>query len=70
MLGDREHAIAELQAAEAGGYRTLIDINAWIRLDRYPMVASVRSDPRFQAIIARIDADNARMRGAVLAAGG
>lgn len=67
ILGDKERAIAELQAAEAGGYRALIDVNAWIRMDRYPMIASVRGDPRFQAIVARIEADDARMRAAVLA---
>lgn len=68
ILGDKDRAIAELQAAEAGGYRTLIDVNAWIRMDRYPMVASMRGDPRFQAIVARIEADDTRMRAAVLAA--
>jgi tetratricopeptide (TPR) repeat protein len=70
ILGDKDRAVAELQAAQAGGYRALIDINAWIRIDRYPMAASVRGDPRFQAILAQIDADNARMKAALLAAGG
>jgi hypothetical protein len=65
VLGDKDNAVRELQAAQAGGYRTLIDVNAWIRLDRYPMVAPVRADPRFQAILAQIDADNARMRAAL-----
>ncbi|MBS0411722.1 MAG: tetratricopeptide repeat protein [Proteobacteria bacterium] len=63
VLGDKDSAVRELQAAQASGYRTLFDINAWVRIDRYPMAASVRADPRFQAILAQIDADNARMRG-------
>ncbi len=67
VLGDRERAIAELQAAKAEGYRTLYDMNAWIRVDRYPMMANIRGDPRVQAILADIEADNTRMRGALLA---
>ncbi len=67
VLGDKERAIAELQAAKAEGYRTLYDMNAWIRVDRYPMMANIRGDPRVQAILADIEADNTRMRGALLA---
>lgn len=70
LLGDNESAIAELRTAVDNGYRQIIDIDGFMRLDAYPMVASLRADSRFKAQIARIDADNARMRQKLLSAGG
>ncbi|HEY9235712.1 MAG TPA: tetratricopeptide repeat protein, partial [Phenylobacterium sp.] len=69
MLGDNERAIAELRAAVDAGYRQLVDIDGFMRLDAYPMVAPLRADPRFKAQIARIEADNARMRQKLLTTG-
>ncbi len=62
LLGDNERAILELRTAVDHGYRQLVDIDGFMRMDAYPMVATLRADPRFKAEIARIDADNARMR--------
>jgi TolB-like protein/Tfp pilus assembly protein PilF len=65
-LGDRERALAELRAAVDGGYRTLWDVDL-IRLERYPQLASLRNDPAFRAIIARIEEDLRRQRDEISA---
>ena len=65
-LGDRESALKELQAAVDEGYRTLWDVDL-IRLDRYPHLASLRNDPVFRAIIARVEEDLRRQRDQVVA---
>ncbi|MFC3079543.1 tetratricopeptide repeat protein [Phenylobacterium terrae] len=67
MLGDNERALAELRAAIDAGYRTLYDMDIFLRLDAYPMLAPLRSDPRFQAMIREIEADVAKKREALLA---
>ena len=64
-LGDRESALKELQAAVDAGYRTLWDEDL-IRLERDPNLASVRKDPAFVGIIARIEEDLRRQRDQVL----
>ncbi|HYD44476.1 MAG TPA: hypothetical protein VEA79_04330 [Phenylobacterium sp.] len=66
MLGQRDQALAELSGAVDEGFRTPIDLDSFIRLDRYPMMAAMAKDPRFQAQMRRIEADNARMRAAVI----
>ncbi|MCC7267445.1 MAG: hypothetical protein IT546_08930 [Caulobacteraceae bacterium] len=66
MLGQHDAALTELTAAVDGGFRTPVDLEAFIRIDAYPMVAALAKDPRFQAQMRRIEADNARMRAAVL----
>lgn len=63
VLGDVESAIGELQRAERQGYRSLIDIDYFVRLDEYPFMAQVVRDPRYKALALGIQADNARMRG-------
>jgi TolB-like protein len=65
-LGEKEDALTELRAAVDAGYRTLWNIDL-IRLERDPMLASVRSDPAFRAIVARIEEDLRRQRDQVLA---
>jgi TolB-like protein/Tfp pilus assembly protein PilF len=67
-LGDKDGALRELRGMIDRGYRNLWDIDLFIRLERYPQMAGLRDDPRFKAMIAEIEADNARMREAVLAA--
>ncbi|HEX2561485.1 tetratricopeptide repeat protein [Phenylobacterium sp.] len=67
MMGDNERALAELRAAIDAGYRTLYDMDVFLRLDTYPMLAPLRGDPRFQAMIREIEADVAKKREAVLA---
>ncbi|MDD3837111.1 MAG: tetratricopeptide repeat protein [Phenylobacterium sp.] len=67
MLGEKERALAELRAAIDAGYRTLYDLDLFLRLDAYPMLAPLRSDARFQAMLREVDADVARMRAELLA---
>ena len=66
-LDQTDDAIAELQRAKADGYRTLIDFDYFVRIEDYPFMARVVSDPRFTALVAEIQADNQRMRDALLA---
>ena len=61
MLDDREAATAALSDAVAAGYRDA----AWLRAT--PLFANLRQSPRFDAVIAAIDAAVARERAAVLA---
>lgn len=68
VIGDKEHALEELRAAVAGGYRTLWDIDIFVRLDRYPQMAALAQDPRFTALIQAVEADNARMRARLISA--
>lgn len=65
MLGDRDRALGELRAAIDSGYRTLYDLNLFIRLDAYPMMAPLRADPRFRAMIREIERDNREMSAAL-----
>ena len=65
-LGEKDNALSELRAAVDAGYRTLWNIDL-IRLERDPMLAGVRSDPAFRAIVARIEEDLRRQRDQVLA---
>ena len=65
MLGQKDRALAELREAIDNGYRQIYDIDAFTRLDDYPMVANLRADPAFRAMIVEIEADNARMRAAL-----
>ncbi|WP_374453550.1 tetratricopeptide repeat protein [Phenylobacterium sp.] len=65
MLDDRDRALAELRAAIDSGYRSIYDLDLFIRLDAYPMMAQIRSDPRFRAMIREVEADNREMRTAL-----
>ena len=67
MLGDKERGLAELRGAIDSGYRQLYDLDGFMRLDRQPMLQSLRNDPQFQGMIREVQADNARMRAALLA---
>ena len=66
LLGRRGDAIAELKAAVAGGYRQVWDMESFMRLDRDPRLKLLWADPAFRAEIARIEADNTRMRQALI----
>lgn len=66
MLGDNERALAELRSAVDAGYRVLYDIDLFMRLDTYPMMAPLRADPRFRAMIRQVETDNREMREALL----
>jgi TolB-like protein/Tfp pilus assembly protein PilF len=68
VIGDKPRALQELREAIAAGYRTLWDVDIFVRLDRYPQMAALKDDPTFAALIRQIETDNARMRAAVLAA--
>jgi len=65
-LGDKGEALTELRAAVDAGYRTLWNIDL-IRLERDPMLAGLRNDPAFRAIVTRIEEDLRRQRDLVLA---
>jgi TolB-like protein/Flp pilus assembly protein TadD len=67
LLNEVDNAIAELRRATDRGFRTLIDFEYFVRLEDYPFMSPVVSDPRFKAIAAQIDADNRRMRDALRA---
>lgn len=67
MLGDKERGLAELRGAIDTGYRQLYDMDSFMRLDLFPMLQPLRNDPRFQGMIGEVQADNARMRAALLA---
>lgn len=66
--GQKDAAIAEVQGAYDAGWRAgyLADDALW--LDQQPCMASVRDDPRLKAVMAKVRADLARQRAAVLAA--
>jgi len=66
-LGDRARALAELRQAVTQGYRSVVDFEDFVRMEDSLAFRSLRDDPQFKAIVARIDADNARMRQRVLA---
>jgi tetratricopeptide (TPR) repeat protein len=65
-LGENADALTELRAAVDAGYRTLWNIDL-IRLERDPALASLRTDPAFRALVARIEEDLRRQRNQVLA---
>ena len=67
LLGDKEQALAELNAAYQAGWRTPFDYESFIWIDQDPTTAILQSDPRFKAILAQVRADLARQRGQVLA---
>jgi hypothetical protein len=67
LLGRDDRAIAELKSAQLQGFRSLWDFDNFVRIDRMPMFERIRDDPRFIAFVAEIQADNDRMREAVLA---
>ncbi|UTP39502.1 tetratricopeptide repeat protein [Phenylobacterium sp. LH3H17] len=65
--GDKARALAELEAAYAGGWRTafLFDFNCWI--DEVPHFAGMRDEPRLKALVARMKQDLAKQRAVLLA---
>ena len=69
VLGDKEQALKELRVAVEGGYRSVMDLEYFLRMDRDPLLQALWPDPRFRALIAQIEADNARMRQALLGQG-
>jgi TolB-like protein/tetratricopeptide (TPR) repeat protein len=67
ILGDKARALAELRQAIGRGYRMLWDLEAFIRLERQPGLAVLKDDPQFQAMVREVEADNAKMRQALIA---
>jgi hypothetical protein len=66
-LGQVDAAIKELTRATDQGFRTLIDIDNFIRLEDYPFMKEVAKDPRYAVLVNRIETDNRRMRDLVIA---
>lgn len=66
-LGENPKAVAELNGAYAAGWRTLFDPDAYMWLDKHPNTEGLQGDPAFQAIIAKVRADLAVQRAALLA---
>jgi hypothetical protein len=52
----------ELEGAEKAGFRTLVDLDYFQRLEDYPFMEGLRGEARFQQLLARIREDNLRMR--------
>jgi TolB-like protein/tetratricopeptide (TPR) repeat protein len=65
--GQTEKAIAEVEAAYAGGWRTGLLFEDAVWLDKEPTMVSVRDNPRFKAVMAKVRQDLAKQRAAVLA---
>jgi TolB-like protein len=65
--GQTEQAIAEVEAAFAGGWRTGLLFEDAVWLDKEPTMVSVRDNPRFKAVMAKVRQDLARQRATVLA---
>ena len=61
-LGQVDAALRELTRATDQGFRTLIDVDNFIRLEDYPFMKEVAKDPRYAVLVNRIEADNRRMR--------
>lgn len=61
-LGRKDEAIAMFERAAAAGWRTPIEFDYFVRIDRYPFMADVAADPRFRKVMEGIEADVARMR--------
>lgn len=66
-LGDRSAALAELKRAIDAGSRSLIDFEDFTPMEDSPNFRTLRDDPAFRALLARIAQENARMRTRVLA---
>jgi len=64
-LGRKDEAIAVFESAFAAGWRTPIEFDYFVRIDRYPFMADVAADPRFRKVMAEMEADLTRMRGNV-----
>ncbi len=61
ILGEYDQAIELLERAIAGGFRS-----GWL-LEMDPKLASVREDPRFQNLLADLEAINAETRAQLMA---
>lgn len=61
-LGDKSRALAELRQAVAEGFRSVVDVEDFVRLEDNLNFRALRDDPEFRAIVARIDAENGKMR--------
>lgn len=68
ILGRSADSVAELERAQQAGWRTLIDFDYFTRIDDYPMMAAVRKEPGFRALVRAIEADNAQLRERLAAA--
>ena len=65
FLGRTDAAIDDLSRAAAQGYRMLVDFEYFLRPEDYPFMRDVVQDSRYVALVAMIEADNARMREAL-----
>ena len=65
-LGRKDEAIAAFQRAFAAGWRTPIEFDYFVRIDRYPFMAEVAADPRFRKVMTDMETDLARMRDNVV----
>ena len=64
-LGDNKAALDELESAERSGYRTLIDVDYFQRIQDYPFAAGLIPEPRFRQFLQRIQSANLQMRAAL-----
>jgi TolB-like protein/Tfp pilus assembly protein PilF len=65
-LGDTERALAEMRRAIDAGYHDRVDEGIFVRLEDWPSLRPLRGDPRFQRMIAEIEAGNSAQRQKLL----
>jgi len=66
-LGQTDAALADFSRAVEQGFRQLVDFDYFTRVEDYPFMRQVVADPRYRQLAERIEADNRRMRDALIA---
>ena len=61
VMGETDRALAKLREAVDAGWRAVPFVTIW-SLEEIPYLESLRDEPEFQAMVAEINADLARMR--------
>ena len=65
-LGRDDEAIQVFERAVGAGWRTPIEFDYFVRIDQLPFMEALARDPRFQKLMATMEADLARMRDNVV----
>ena len=65
--GQADAAVGELQAAADAGWRTAFLPEDYVWIEQHPILASLKTDARFKALMVRVRQDLAKQKAAVLA---